>query len=288
LLDRDDYAFETASQEADDDAVESYAETATEEGGCQPAGTPVPTDQHPGANACDGTGANTYVGTKNDPLQRPLIERERDARARARKEKFKATFKAKWPDVATDSQQRLDYALEGLCEADEADALAGIELFFAAMKRKGRQSAPAASTYVEERRWTLLAEQAKPPSSGYLRDSAEAKAIAAIHQIAGMGDYVRRSLLRGEVLYYYQPVPPRLLALSTMPPNDQWVTLDRQQAGAWEAMIAEHVTAGRASGARLREGSRAPWAWPPRKDGSLSTAPPSDHLMTDQDYSDFK
>lgn len=288
LLDRDDFAFESATSEIEEEPAESYAETASEEGGCQPVGTPVPTDQHPGANPCDGTGANTCVGTKNVPLERPLIERERDARARGRKDRFKAAFKAKWPDVATDSQQRIDYALEALSEEDEAEALAGIEPFVAAMNRKGRRSLPAASTYVEEKRWTLLADQPKQATSGYARDSAEARAVLAIHEVAGVAAHVRHTMLRGDVLYYYRAIPPRLLALSAAPPRDQWITLDRQQAGAWEAMIADHVSANRPVGARLREGSQAPWAWPPRKDGSLSTAPPPDQLMTDQDFEDLK
>ncbi|MGG2329510.1 hypothetical protein ACE40V_24465, partial [Salmonella enterica] len=85
--------------------------------------------------------------------------------------------------------------------------------FVAAMNRKGRKSLPAASTYVEEKRWTLLAEQAKAPTSGYPRASSEAKAVLAIHDIAGVADHARRIMLQGEMLYYYRPVPPRLLAL---------------------------------------------------------------------------
>ncbi|MDI1264980.1 MAG: hypothetical protein PS018_17155, partial [bacterium] len=46
LLDRDDYAFENATRDNEGDEPESYAETASEEGGCQPGGTPTePNDQ---------------------------------------------------------------------------------------------------------------------------------------------------------------------------------------------------------------------------------------------------
>src|SRR6266849_4016314 len=55
LLDRDDFAFESVTKDADPDDEESHAETASDDGGCQPNGTPpVPTDWHPGANPCDG------------------------------------------------------------------------------------------------------------------------------------------------------------------------------------------------------------------------------------------
>ncbi len=285
LLDRDDYAFESATREADTDETESHAENASEEGGCQPVGTPVPTDQHPGANAYVGTGANTYVGTKNVPLERPLIERERDARARDAKEKFKSAFKAKWPDVGTDSQQRLDYALEGVTAEEQADCLAGIEPFLAALKRKGRQSTPAASTYVEEKRWKLLdvkSDPSLPMAGAFPRDSVETKAVRVLYDIAGCSDAIHRFMLRGDTLYYRGPVTPKLLALATAPRREDWVKLDRQQAAAWEHLLSEGVMVQARN--RLREGSQAPWPWPPRKDGTLSPTGPPDGLMTDEDF----
>ncbi|WP_407146265.1 helix-turn-helix domain-containing protein [Bradyrhizobium sp. ORS 86] len=289
LLDRDDYALESINRDAPDDDAESHAENASEEGGCQPVGTPVPVDQHPGANPCVGTRANTYVGTKNVPLERPPLERERDARARDAKEKFKAAFKAKWPDVAADSQQRLNYALEGLPAEEEAACIAGIEPFLAALKRKGRQSTPAASTYVEERRWTLLdvkPDGSSAPAGQYPRDSVETKAVRVLYDVAGCTDAFHRFMLRGETLYYRGEITPKLLALATAPKREEWVALDRQQAAAWEHLLSEGVTVSARN--RLRDGSLAPWPWPPRKDGTLSPTGPPDSLMTAEDFKDFQ
>src|SRR5262249_11016362 len=112
ILDRDDANPPSIENSDDEDAeAESHAETASEEGGCSPVGTGgAQPDEHPGAHPYVGTGAQPYVGTKNDPLERPPLERERDARARGRKEKFLASFRKQWPDVAADDQQRLAYA----------------------------------------------------------------------------------------------------------------------------------------------------------------------------------
>lgn len=87
VLDRDDFAFEKVIDEAD----ESYAENALEVDDCPRVGTPmiggsnaIPRDEnttegaqqdgHPGAQLGWAPGAQPYVGTKNDPFERPLVE----------------------------------------------------------------------------------------------------------------------------------------------------------------------------------------------------------------------
>jgi DNA-binding MarR family transcriptional regulator len=87
LLDRDDEAFETLPDEPNEGEISSYAENASEEGGCQPVGTPA-NGLARGANPMVGTGANPCIGTKNVPLERPLTERDDRANARARGESF--------------------------------------------------------------------------------------------------------------------------------------------------------------------------------------------------------
>lgn len=286
LLDRDDFALESVTRDAEGEADESYAETASEEGGCQQVGTGVPTDQHPGATPCDGTGANTYVGTKNVPLERPLIERERDARARDRKKKFLNAFEARWPTAAADNRQRTAYAAEALTEDEEVAALAGIAPFLENLKRIGRKNVPAGWTYLEEKRWTLLeaqrAEGTAAPSL-YDRNSAEAKALIILHEIAGASDGFRKIYMRADGVSYRLPMTPQIAALALAPAAADWVTLTRQQAGAWEAVLREAVSI--AVRKRLSEGDRAPWPWPPSVEGKLytsSTGPP-ETLMSDDD-----
>lgn len=296
LLDRDDYAFEAAARDVDSDDVDSYAENASEEGGCQPVGTPqntkegVPTDRHPGATPYVGTGANTYDGTKNDPLERPLLERERDARARDRKARFLVSFEARWPTAAADDRQRTAYAAGELSEAEETAALAGIAPFLENLKRLKRSNVPAGWRYLEEKRWQLLEAQkaaGAPASATFARDTAEARALIALHEIAGVAAGFRQIYVRADGVTCRTPMTPQLAALAQVPPQAEWVELTRQQAGAWESLLRDTVTI--QTRRHLREGSSAPWAWPPRKDGTLSpiTGPPEGQL-TDEDIENFK
>jgi predicted transcriptional regulator len=287
LLDRDDYAFESVTKDADDDATESHAENASDEAGCQPVGTPLPTEQHPGANPCVGTRANPYDGTKNDPLERPPLERERDARARDRKARFLVAFETRWPTAAADDRQRTAYAAEGLAEDEEGPALAGIGPFLDNLKRLKRDRVPAGWRYLEEKRWTLLEQPAEvAKSGGYPRGSMEAKAVAVLHEIAGARDYFHKVVQRGDSVYYRLPVSPRLTALAQAPAVADWITLERNQAAAWETFVSEHLNL--QTRQRLREGSRAPWPWPPRKDGTLTATGPPEAGLSEADAEDFK
>jgi DNA-binding transcriptional MocR family regulator len=90
VLDRDDFAFENATRDREEDGDDSHAENASEQGECPPVGTPISTEGaqpegHPGAQPERAPGAQPYVGTKNDPLERPLLNvREMRARGIAR------------------------------------------------------------------------------------------------------------------------------------------------------------------------------------------------------------
>jgi hypothetical protein len=142
----------------------------------------VPRLRAPGCPSYVGTGAHPYVGTKNVPLERPLIERERDARAKDRKAKFIAAFEQRWPTAAADNRQRTGYAAEALSEDEEKAALDGIGPFLENLKRLRRTNVPAGWNYLEEKRWTLLEAQkaagvaGAPPSA---RRRPRAMAVAA-------------------------------------------------------------------------------------------------------------
>lgn len=283
LLDRDDFAFEGVTQDAEQDEASSHAETASEGAGCQPVGTPpVPTELAPGCQPSVSTGANTYVGTKNVPLERPLLERERDARARDRKARFIAAFEQRWPTAAADDRQRTGYAAEALSEDEEQAALAGIGPFLENLKRLGRKNTPAGWRYLEEKRWTLLeaSKAAAPVLAQFAPGSREGRAIATLFEIAGKSDFFQRAIFRHGSINYRVEVTPQLLRLADEVPRADWCELTRQQAGAWTSFIADRM--GNLPPARLAEGSRAPWPWPPRKDGTLS-APPDNPAATDED-----
>jgi hypothetical protein len=230
------------------------------------------------------------VGTKNVSLERPPIERERDARARDRKARFLVAFEARWPTAAADDRQRTAYAAAELSEDEEEPALAGIAPFLEDLKRHHRKGVPAGWKYLEQKRWTLLAAAqaaSAPIATNYPRDSREARAILALFEIGGVTVPRHRRRSDGSIDYNH-PVTPQLAALAEIPDRDAWVGLSRQQAAAWEALLREVLTIGvRRS---IREGQPAPWPWPPGKDGKLytgSTDPPLAGL-SDQELADFK
>jgi len=285
-LDRDDFAFESITNDAEGEAEESYAETASdgpEQGG-------VPTDGHPGAQPRMGTGAHVEMGTKNVPSEQSPLERERDARARDRKARFLVDFEARWPTAAADNRQRTAYAAGELDEAEEAAALAGIAPFLENQKRLGRKNVPAGWRYLEEKRWTLLEQpSATPATTSWPRDSVEAKALAVLHDLAGVGEFFRKVHRRTDgTVDYRKPVTARLLALAQAPQPSDYATLDHKQAGAWEGLLREFVTVQVRK--HLVAGDRAPWPWPPSSDGKIYTSAtgPPEVTMTEQDFAEFK
>ncbi|WP_051026563.1 helix-turn-helix domain-containing protein [Bradyrhizobium cosmicum] len=281
-LDRDDFDLKSLAREADDDLDDSHAENAEvaeiEEGvpaggqGCPPMGT--------GAHACAGTGAHTYAGTNNAPLERPLKTTERDAgaRARDRKEKFKAEFRKRWPTAVVDDRQRTDYAADALSADEEKAALDGVEPFLEELKRQGRKTVPSGWRYLEDKRWTLLrgasegsAEGSTSRSAAIDLDSDQGRAIVTLYGVAMVRPFVNR----GQVIYP-GVVTPQLLAFAHAPPRDDWLWIDdRQQLAAWQAFIAKHVFGSRPALVQQRgdrSGFFVPFDWPPRIDGTLSAS----------------
>lgn len=122
----------------------------------------------------------------------------------------------------------------------------------------------------------------------YRVDSPEGLAIIAAYEIGGCQQALRSFMIRNGVINYLKPITPRLRKLADAPRDrDAWVVLSYEQAGSWEGFLREVVTVQTRN--RLREGSRAPWSWPPGSDGKLypsAAGPPK--AMTEQDAADFK
>lgn len=97
--------------------------------------------------------------------------------------------------------------------------------------------------------------------------SPEGRAIRTLHEIAGLGHVMHSVMIRNGAVSYLRPVGPRLLALAESAPRERWVGLTRQQAGAWDAYLRDLVTL--PNRRPLREGALAPWAWPPKADGTI-------------------
>ncbi|BCA04184.1 helix-turn-helix domain-containing protein [Bradyrhizobium diazoefficiens] len=281
-LDRDDFDLKSLARDADDDLDESHAENeeVPEIGEVVPAGGQGCPPMGTGAHACAGTGAHTYAGTKNDPLERPLRTTERDAgaRARDRKDKFKAEFRRRWPTAVVDDRQRTDYAADALSAEEEKAALDGVEPFLDELKRQGRKTVPAGWRYLEEKRWTLLRQgegsaEAGASRSTSIEESSEAgRAIVTLYAVAKAKPFVNR----GAVIYPGGAVTPQLLAFAGVADRSSWRWItDRQQVAAWQAFLGEHVFGARAPLLEQRgeqSGFFAPASWPPRKDGGWSEA----------------
>jgi predicted transcriptional regulator len=217
------------------------------------------------------------------------IEREHE-RAKEKHALNLAEFKRRWPTIAADDQTRVDNAWFALTVDEGEAALAGITPFLENQKRLKKTHPPAGFNYLGQKRWTLLEQTATagtPASTGYPRDSVEAKSLATLYDIGGAGEAFRKINRSADgTVRYRLPVTPRLLKLAEAGPKDGWVVLNRQQAGAWEGMLRETITVQVRK--HLREGDRAPWPWPPSVEGKIYTTGPPETLMSEQDMADFK
>jgi hypothetical protein len=252
--------------------------------------TPYPSLVHP--SPADPSLA--YISIQNNDLPKTdstqKIEREH-AREKEKHALNLAEFKRRWPTIAADDQNRVDNAWFSLSLDEGEAALAGITPFLENQKRLKKTHPPAGFNYLGQKRWTLLEAQKAAgvaPMAVFARDSLEAKSLAALHEIAGVGQGFRQIHVRADGVSWRSPITPQLLALASLPAAADWVTLTRQQAGAWEALLRDTIAI--QVRRHLREGDRAPWPWPPGKDGQLYTAAtgPPEAGLTDEDAENFK
>ena len=161
--------------------------------------------------------------------------------------------------------------------------------------RKSQRKPPNvlnAHSFLRERdAWSRFAELATgyatvPHAQKLAADSDEAKAVELAFRIAGKPIAINSFMRASDGgLYYRGEVAPQLLALNGAPPHGEWPALEYQQTAAWNGFLEKYVTVDAWS--RLSAGSKAPWAWPPRKDGTLSTTAP-DIGCSEQELADFK
>ena len=71
--------------------------------------------------------------------------------------------------------------------------------------------------------WTVL----------ILETGSKAKALLALHDLAGCSEGFRKIYVRPEGVSYRLPMTPQILKFAEAPQSADWVTLTRQQAGAW-------------------------------------------------------
>lgn len=115
-------------------------------------------------------------------------------------------------------------------------------------------------------------------------ESETGKAWAVLHKIAHMTPFEN-----GGFYLLPRPLSTQALALANAPPEDAWEFIGGEktnQCGAYTELIAREL-AGKRCPPLVWDRNRggvlgffAPWPWPPRKDGSICTGPPSDQLST--------
>lgn len=123
----------------------------------------------------------------------------------------------------------------------------------------------------------------------YAHGSDEANAVRVLHDIVDRTRAFFVIFRRSDGVTFIKPMTPRLTALCQAPQPSEWVILTREQAGAWEGFLGKVFDGGQVR-QRLREGSRAPWPWPPSVEGKIYTAEtgPPVAEMSDQEAADFK
>lgn len=124
--------------------------------------------------------------------------------------------------------------------------------------------------------------------------SEEGRALEVLHQIA----HISAPREFGRNYQLSRPLSPPALALAKAPPSGQWVFISAEnpnQCQAWTELIVAAL-AGKPRPVLVsvwprnpagKRGFMAPWSWPPRKDGSLYTGPPTSTAQNNEDDDEF-
>lgn len=117
----------------------------------------------------------------------------------------------------------------------------------------------------------------------YARDTAEAKAVRALHELVGRTSAFFKIFRRDDgSVTYTKRITPQLAAFATMPEPEAWRPLNRQQAFAWEDLLRQVFDPGLIR-TRITDGSSAPWPWPPSIDGKIYAWDGPAPTMTEDD-----
>lgn len=290
------------------------AEMSLAEGGMLTQdGHEMPTHHGHGMPAQDGHGMPTHerASIRTTPVNEPLVNGERGAGARGRKDHeapqrapvpspvwiqrvVEADWQAlceAWPTAAADDLSAARRAFDILPRDQQEEALARVPDFLAWLTNEAkRRHPPALPTYLTDRRWTLLPQSVKaaparavapmPVRPVVQAESREGRAWAVLRRIARKA---RPEPERDGTITLPRAPTPGLLALAQALPEADWVFIGEQaraQCVAWQNFLLAELKPER-MGALLdkrwphpdRRGFMAPWQWPPGKDGQIGTAP---------------
>jgi len=273
------------AQMAELEAARAADDSAGEDGAAPPAAlsAPLPTDRHPcrqagtpavpasAGGAGSGSAPSTTQGNDSSPPYPPRGEEsdprgegedydDRAAAERAIEAGFRA-FLAAWPDFEGEHPDRARRAWGQLADDERAAALAGIEPFHRARRRKGRTRDYAPTSYLRGRLWRSLKLDA--PS-----DPAAARvplpAFSRDWWVAWVGAVVAGNLQRARFMASYAQTgspygvpaaeaPTTVQAAAAVP-----VVVGSSEWRAWEAHFGSR-------GARLPRPDRADRVWMPAR-----------------------
>ena len=150
----------------------------------------------------------------------------------------------------------------------------------------------------QRERWNSWAKSApskivaaNKPRALVKRDSREGRAVAALYAIAR----APAPLSADDQYDFKGELTRRMLSLADAPPPREWMLIeDQRQVEAWSEFVRASIgkpgsLSGTIVGQRfvgagdqrvfagndLRSGLKAPWPWPPRKDGTFGPPPKS-------------
>jgi hypothetical protein len=132
------------------------------------------------------------------------------------------------------------------------------------------------------------APKAPPLAAGwYERQGLEGKALRVICEVTNREDYFYNKMGGPTSVCYQGEITDQLLALADAPRKSEWLTLNGQQAASWFQFATKVFPNARIN---LRAGSKAPWPWPPRKNGLISNsqAPPLEDPLSDEDAAQIR
>jgi hypothetical protein len=174
-------------------------------------------------------------------------------------------------DLALDEFRKLPAEKQRICRN-------AIPLFNAALDRLGRTRVPNFHLWIRARGFEEFpgALQTDPAASrtSFDVESREGNAIVALYAVARARPFETRGCV-----VYAREVTPQILAFADAGASSSWQWIeDRQQIGAWSSFLSANVLGARPPlivdrglGDAKRSGIFAPWPWPPRKDGNLSS-----------------
>jgi len=174
-------------------------------------------------------------------------------------------------DLALDEFRKLPAEKQRICRA-------AVPLFNAMQDRLGRTRFPNFHLWIRARGFEEFpgALQTDPAASrtSFDVESREGKAILAMYAVARSRPFETRGCV-----VYAREVTPQILKFADAGASSSWQWIeDRQQIGAWSSFLSDNVVGARPPliverglGDAKRSGIFAPWPWPPRKDGNLSS-----------------